>query len=286
MQVGRHHGIDGARLEDHAHGHRVHQFLVPGHVLVVVGDEGGDLVPEHHAVPLGVGLGDHGQVLARAGAGDVEGDAHDPLHAAAGEDGDLGGDLLGQAAVRAPALTGILALRVLAHDHPVQVARVHVAQGRGHAGQHPRRADVGVLVQALADLQPQPPERDMVGDVRVAHGAEIDRVRRAQPGQPVGRHEHAVPAVPVRAPVVMVHDDGEGAQLRHDRVQHLQPRADDLGADAVGGNGGDTVLLGHGSGSAIGRVRIETAHTPLARLAKTRAGRQSVRPGHDGQAPS
>ena len=30
----------------------VDQFLVPGHVLVIVRDQGRDLIPEHHAVPL------------------------------------------------------------------------------------------------------------------------------------------------------------------------------------------------------------------------------------------
>ena len=66
--------------------------------------------------------------LRRAGAGDVEGEAHDPLDAAAGEDRDLGRDFLGQAAMGAAALAGIFAFGVLPHDHPVQVARADIAQ--------------------------------------------------------------------------------------------------------------------------------------------------------------
>ena len=66
VQVGRHHGVDGLRLAHHAHGHRIDQFLVPGHVRIVVRHQGRDLVPEHHAVALRIGLGDDGELLARA----------------------------------------------------------------------------------------------------------------------------------------------------------------------------------------------------------------------------
>ena len=172
--------------------------------------------------------------------------AHDPLDAGAGEDGGLGGDLIRQAAMRPPAMAGILALAVLAHDHPIQVARPDIAQRRGDAGQDARRADVGVLVEPLADRQPQSPQRDVVGDVGIADGAEIDRVRGAQPGHRVGRHEAAMLAVVVRAPVVVRHLQREAAVARGDRVEHLEPGADHLRANAVGGYRGDAVL-GHGS---------------------------------------
>ena len=82
-------------MAHHAHGHRIDQFLVPGHVLIIVRYQRRDLVPEHHAVALRIGLGDDGELLARTRARDVEGEAQDPLDAAAGEDRGLGGDLLG-----------------------------------------------------------------------------------------------------------------------------------------------------------------------------------------------
>ena len=61
-------------------------------------------------------------------------------------------------------------------------------QRRVDAGQDARRPHVGVLVEALADRQAQAPQRDVVGDVRVAGRAEQDRVLVAQRVQPVGRH--------------------------------------------------------------------------------------------------
>jgi hypothetical protein len=41
------------------------------------------------------------------------------------------------------------------------------------------------LVEALADLEPQPPQRDVVRQVPVADRAEIDRVEALQRRQPV-----------------------------------------------------------------------------------------------------
>ena len=108
-------------------------------------------------MPLGIGLGHDGQVLPGPRSSDIEGEAHDALDAAAGEDGGLGGDFLRQAAVGASALTGIFAFGVLPHDHPVQVAGATSLNGEVTPGRTRVGPDVGILVQALADLQPQAP---------------------------------------------------------------------------------------------------------------------------------
>ena len=121
MQVGRHHRVDRPRAQHHAHGHRVDQLLVPGHVREVGGHFGGDLVPHHQAEFLRVRLGDDGEVLARPLAGAVEGEAHDPLDAAAGEDRHLGRHFLRQTPMGSAALARVLALGVLSHADHVDV---------------------------------------------------------------------------------------------------------------------------------------------------------------------
>src|SRR5262245_66625683 len=88
----------------------------------------------------------------------------------------------------------ILALGILAHDDPVEVAGPDTAQRAGHAGQQPGRAHVRVLVEALADRETEPPERDVVRNVGRPDRAEIDGVERAQPIEAVRRHHAAVPA--------------------------------------------------------------------------------------------
>ena len=83
--------------------------------------------------------------------------------------------------------------------------------GAVDAGQDARRPHVGVLVEALADLQAQAPQRDVVGDVRVAGRAEQDRVLVAQRVQAVVRHHHAVLAEVVAAPVEVLELEAEAA---------------------------------------------------------------------------
>ena len=82
----------------------------------------------------------------------------------------------------------------------------------------------------------------MVGDVRVADRAKIDRIGGAQPGQPVRRHETAVLAVPVGAPVIVVDGQPEATVARRHGVQHFQAGTDHLGADAISRDGGDAVF--------------------------------------------
>ena len=135
-------------------GHRVDEHALGLDVGVVGGDALEDVVPQDHAVLLGVALGDAGDLLAGAGAGQVEGEAHDALAADLGEQGGLDGDLAARAAAGevAAAEAGVLALAVLADDDPVQLGVVGLAQRALDAGQELHGADVGPLVEALADL--------------------------------------------------------------------------------------------------------------------------------------
>jgi hypothetical protein len=145
----------------------------------------------------------------------------------------------------APADAGILPFRVLAHDHPVELLVGHVAQRRGDAGQHARRPDVGVLVERLADGEPQAPQRDVVGHVGGAGRAEQDGVVLADQVEAVLRHERARLLVALRPPVEMIERNREPAVAPGAGAEHLDPGCNHLGADAVARNGGDAVCA-HG----------------------------------------
>ena len=99
-------------------------------VGVVGRDAGERLVPQHHAVLLGIALGDAGDLLHPPRAGQVEGEAHDPLAALLGEQRGLQGDLVARAAAGqvAAAEARVLAFAVLPDDDPVQVRVVGLAQ--------------------------------------------------------------------------------------------------------------------------------------------------------------
>ena len=94
---------------------------------------------------------------ARPRARKFEGIALDALDADAREHARLGRRLERRAAVGPAAGARVLALAVLAHDDHVEGGAELVAQRAAHAGKQASRAHVGVLVEPLADRQPEPP---------------------------------------------------------------------------------------------------------------------------------
>ena len=190
---------------------------------------------------LGVRLGDQGEAAARPFARQHEGEAHDAFYAGAGEHRGLDADLAGEAGMRAATGTGVLALRVLAHDDPVEVVRRDVPKRARDAGQKPRGADVGVLVETLADGEPQSPQRDVVGHRDVADRDEVDGVEAGQPGEGVGRHHGAGRAVEVRAPGKALEFELEVRRRGRERLEHGEAGLGHLAADAIAGNYRDAV---------------------------------------------
>ncbi len=233
VKVGRHDRVDRFRPHDHAHRHGIDQHLVPGDVLELGRDLRRDLVPHHHGVALRVRLGDDGQELPRPRPGQAEGEAHDPFDAGAREHGDVGRCFERRALVHPAPDAGIFALGILAHDHPVELAAIHVAQRRGDPRQHAGRAHVGVLIEGLADGEPKAPERDVVGNLRMPGRAEQDRVVLADQVPPVGRHHAAVLLVILAAPVEVVDLEREAAVAPGDGVQRFETGRNHFRADAV-----------------------------------------------------
>ena len=90
---------------------------------------------------------------------------------------------------------GSLAARLAGGPLPAKVAARYVAQRAADAWQKPARTDIGVLIERLADRKPQPPQRDIVRDIRRTDGAEIDGVEVFQHFMAAGRHHDPVPSI-------------------------------------------------------------------------------------------
>src|SRR5208282_4078383 len=145
-----------------------------------------------------------------------------------------------------PADGGILALGVLAHHHEVDVARTAVGERARHPGHQAARPQVHVLVEAAAPLDERAPERNVVGNARrPADGAEIYGRVRAHALEPILGHHPPVLEVVVAAPrqLVPVEFDTEAAA---DGFEHALALGHDFLADAIAGNDGDAITLGHG----------------------------------------
>ena len=143
--------------------------------------------------------------------------------------------------MRTTALPRILALGVLAHDHPVELGGSNVAQRACDAWQKADRADIGILVEWLADREPEPPQADMIRHVGRTHRTEVDRVERAQQLVAAGRHHGTLAPVALRAPVEPLDLEREPAIARGASRQHLEPGLDHLGPDAIARDGRDPI---------------------------------------------
>ena len=175
--------------------------------------------------------------------GQAEREAQDAFDAGAGHDGNVGGHFDRMALMHAAADAGIFALGVFANDDPVEIIRPAALERGVDAGKNARRTHVGILIEALADFQAQTPQRDVVGNVRVAGRTEQDRVLVAKCIETVVRHHHAMCPVVVAAPAEVLELELECIRARGERFKDCSPGRDDFLADAVTGNRRDTVIL-------------------------------------------
>ncbi len=143
-----------------------------------------------------------------------------------------------RALVEPAADRGVLALGVLAVDQHVDGAGRLVAQRARHAVEQVGRPQVDVLVEEAAHRQQQAVQRDVVGHVGTADGAEQNGVVLLQHVPAVGRHDAAGLLVVGAAPGEPVPFDGRplaaqgGVGDAHGLVDHFRP-------DAVAADHGD-----------------------------------------------
>jgi hypothetical protein len=212
---------------------RLHEVDARGVDVVVGGGDvrvlGRDLV--EGPLPQVTGEGEHvrlvhqREVLALAALGQVEGEAHRPLHAHAGVHRSLCGDLVRRAPAQGAALPGIRALGVLPdHDHVDVVLRVR------------ERPQVDVEVEVEAHLEQQAALDHTRRDPRGADGTQEERVEASPLLHHLLREDRAVAQV-AGPPEVVV----DGVELHARRAHHLERLGGDLGTDPVASDDPDLV---------------------------------------------
>ncbi len=190
---------------------------------------------------LRIALGDHGQQFARTGLRETERKTHDAFNAGARQDGYVRGSFDRMALMHATAHARIFALRIFADNDPIQILGLAALQGSIDARQDAGRAHVRVLVEALTYLQTKTPQRDVVGNVRIASRAEQDRILVADGIESVCGHHHPVLAIVVAAPIEVFEFEREGLRGAGERFKDLRASRYDFLANAVTGNGCDAI---------------------------------------------
>ena len=107
-----------------------------------------------------------------------------------------------------------------------------------------RIGKVGLRDQGAAQRDQHPPQRDVIGNSRVTHGAEKHCIIGPQLIEPVLWHHPACFDVGLAAPVELVPFEREAVTLRR-RLERLDTLRHDLASDAVAGDHGDPIYFGH-----------------------------------------
>lgn len=147
----------------------------------------------------------------------------------------------GSPPVRAAALAGIFTVRIFTHDHPVEILGGDARERAHDAWQNAGGADIGILVEGLADREAQAPQRHVVGNVWSSDGAEVDRVNVANLREAIGGHHQPVALEIVRAPVVAVDVKAERAVTSGEHIENFELGGDHLLANAIARDGCDCV---------------------------------------------
>ena len=240
--------VVGVRVLHHPHAAGVDVVVVGLHVGVVLGHFLERPPPEIVAVGEDVGLGDERERLLGAVplAGVIERPADAPLAALPRVDGLLHRHFVGRALFEIATHATVEILRVLADDDEVDVLRAASGQRRLDAGEQFHRAKIDVLIEFEPQFEKQALLENTGGDLRVADGAEEDRVLAAEQVEAALGNDLAGLEIAVAAPVERFDLISDAVEPRN-RLEHLHRLGRDLGARSVSGKGGNLQRLrGHG----------------------------------------
>ena len=262
------------------HARGIHEQRLGPDVGIVARDVREHAIPESHAEPLRVGLGDRRQqAFPPATTRELERKPDDPLSSVTREDSRLHRHFVRVPRVQRPADLRVLALRVLAHDDEVDVARIAPRERAAHARVEHGRPHARVLIEPAANREQQAVERHVVLQPGIADGAEEDRVERPQHIQRVGRHHSAVLEVVVRSPRERLPREPH-VHLRACRVDRAHRGGRHLAPDAVTRNYRHTerfhrVTIDEGSSTRESRPEARSPGAP----ARSRSRRATIAPG-------
>jgi hypothetical protein len=137
----------------------------------------------------------------------------------------------------------VFAFGIFAHDNPVEFLAGHRAERRRDPGQNSGWPHVGVLVEGLADREAQAPQRDVVGNVRMAGRAKQDRVVVSDLIAAVLRHHPTVLLVVLASPIEVIEGELHIALPLGECLQHFYSGRDHFRADPIPRDGGDFISL-------------------------------------------
>ena len=111
------------------------------------------------------------------------------------------------------------------------------------ARENSRWPHVGVLVEGLADREPQPPQCDMIRHFGHANRTEVNGVKIVQSFEPIFRHQDGVLLVVVGTPIEGFRCEGEASIDGGASMKYFETDGDDFLSDPIARNGGDFIVF-------------------------------------------
>src|SRR5690554_4399553 len=198
--------------------------------------------PEVPSVHQHVVLVHERELLARARRSLGESEAHDTLDAERRVDAHLVGNLVGRADADRTAVADVRALGTFTHDDDGEIARL--GERAFDAREELRGAKVDVVVELEAQAEQEPALEHSAWDVRVADGAEQDRVVLTDRSE-IAIGERLTRLVPAGGAEVEVGRCDREIGAAQGRLEHSETLSDHFGPDAVTGDDGETHVLNH-----------------------------------------
>src|SRR5215475_3351406 len=237
--------VEAFGLQHEAGRQRVNMVWGHVHIRIIARDFAADVVPHHHRVLHRIRFGRARQSFAPLPR-QIESVAQHTLDAAPGEYDGLLGDLVRRALLETSAPAAIFAFGIFAHTDEVDLATAFVAKRALRPGEQLDRAQVDVLVEALAYFDQHAAQADVIGHARrIADRAQVDRGEILQTSQGVIVHHPPCLQVVIAAPGEFFGLDLKAAYAGG-RPQRAQARGDYFLADAISGDDGYAVFF-HGS---------------------------------------
>src|SRR5262249_48653310 len=171
--------IEPIRMANEVRGENIDVILVGSHVGIFRGELLEALIPERHSENDAVRLGRRRKVLL-ALAGQFKRVTKHTSDATAREHGLLDHGFFRGPLIDAPADVRVFSLHVFPDDLETDVAGFPVFQWGFNALEQPDRAEIYILLKAAANRDQQTPQREVIGNVRMADRAEKDGIEGAQ----------------------------------------------------------------------------------------------------------
>src|SRR6202790_2889967 len=233
-QVRSHNDVKPVRMTDKMSRQNIDVILIGANVRKLLADDAEPFVPERHGVNDAIGFCGGGHVRF-AFPCQLECESQYSIHPATGEVGLLHGHLLIRVSKDSAAHIGVLAFIVYANDAKIDLPRLNFSERRFNPLQQTPRAQIRILLKTAPDRNQKSPQRNVIGDPRIADRAEKNGVEGTKLLKAVVGHNFSRLQVVLETPIKILAREFQ-IEAAPGRFEHAQSFRYYFFSDAIAWN--------------------------------------------------